>query len=491
MPNLRKVLPAVALAFGLVMAMTGMAVAGPNAAATWTATLDKSTGVKAADTVTLTISATGLNTCSGFTAEVLYDSTALGDPASAAAQPFLAPGKTVNVVTTVAGYNRSTVMGAAQLGGSTTAAGSTTLATFPFVAKTGFATGNIAIRQLILNSGAARDTIAASPSPKVYQINPPAPKVSLLPKSSSRNFNQTQVLTAVYLGVAGDTITWTASATTVGGNVRITVATDTIPGQVKLPLSLTTTVATFKTKTNIAGSAITLAATGTGKMTATIIAAGTSAGVTTRDTATAVFDVPVPAELSAFAGAFADGKVQLNWTTVSQTNNAGWRVLRSTDNVNFEPISGIVSGAGTSNEQLAYGYADVNLPTGVEKVYYILEQVDLDGKVTRSRVAEVLLGGRFTDRPKEFSTAVYPNPFNPATTIAYNLPEAAKVSIVIYDAIGQQVRTLVGNIDAAAGRYTAQWDAKDDAGRQVASGVYFAHITAGKFTGKQKMLLLK
>jgi hypothetical protein len=336
-----------------------------------------------------------------------------------------------------------------------------------------------------------RDTIVASPSPKVLQINPPAPAVDLSPASASRNFNQTQVLTAKYSGAAGDTISWTATGTVAGGNIKITAVAGTAVGTLPtLPANLTTTATTFKTVTTAAlsgTSTITLGASGTGKMTATIIAA---AG-TSKDTSTVVFDVPVPAELSAFAGVFADGKVQLNWTTVSQTNNAGWKVLRSTDNVNFEPISGIVSGAGTSNEQLAYGYTDVNLPSGVEKVYYILEQVDLNGTVTRSRVAEVLLGGRFTDTPKEFSTAVYPNPFNPATTIAYNLPEAAKVSIVIYDAIGQQVRTLVGNVDAAAGRYTAQWDARDDAGRQVASGVYFAHITAGKFTGKQKMLLLK
>jgi flagellar hook assembly protein FlgD len=138
-----------------------------------------------------------------------------------------------------------------------------------------------------------------------------------------------------------------------------------------------------------------------------------------------------------------------------------------------------------------YSFTDVNLPKDIEKLFYVLEQVDLDGKVTRSRVAEVLLGGRFSDMPKEFSTAVYPNPFNPATTIAYNLPEAARVNIVIYDAIGQQVRTLLSNVQTSTGRYTAQWDAKDNAGRRVASGVYFAHITAGKFVGKQKMLLLK
>ncbi|OGG55906.1 MAG: hypothetical protein A3F84_23645 [Candidatus Handelsmanbacteria bacterium RIFCSPLOWO2_12_FULL_64_10] len=492
MPNLKRIIPAIALVTGLALAVAGQAFAGPNAAVTWTTTLDKTTGVAAGATVTLTFVGTGLNTCSGFTVEAIYDSNAVGEPAHAAAQPFLAPGKQAEVFTTIAGYNRRTFMGAAQLGGSTTAAGQTTLGTFAFVTKAGFTTTNIAVRQIIFNSGSARDTIVASPSPKVLQINPPAPAVDLSPAAATRNFTQTQLLTAKYSGAAGDTISWTATGTVSGGNIRITAIAGTAVGTLPtLPANLTTTATTFRTVTTaaLAGtSTITLGvATGTGQMKATIIAAvGAS-----RDTSTVTFDVPVPAELSAFAGALVDDKVQLNWTSVSQTNNAGWRVLRSTDNVNFELVSGIIPGAGTSNERLDYGYTDVNLPNGVDKVYYVLEQVDLDGKVTRSRVAEVLLGGRFADMPKEFSTAVYPNPFNPATTIAYNLPEAAKVSLVIYDAIGQEIRTLIGSAETAAGRYTIQWDAKDNSGRQVASGVYFAHITAGKFKDIRKMLLLK
>ena len=487
MPKFKKILPAIVVA-GAIAAMAGVAFAGPNANAKFTATLDKSTGVKAGDQVVLTISATGLATCNGYTAEALFDSTAVTNAgASAKLASAISPGSTAdaNITPAIAGYNRRLVTGGAQLGG-TPVTGNSDIATMTFTAAAGFTTAKIAVRWLILNTtGGVRDTVVAAPL-LVLQINPPAPKVAISPKSASRNFNQTQVLTATY-SAAGDTISWTASGTVAGGNIRITAAADTIPGQIRLPLSLTATASTFRTKTAATGSTITLAATGTGRMTATIIVA---AG-TTRDTATVVFDVPVPAELSTFAGTPADGKVKLDWTTVSQTNNAGWRVLRSTDNVTFEPVSGLVPGAGTSNEQLVYTYTDFNLPKDVEKVFYILEQVDLDGKITRSRFAEVLLGGRFTDMPKEFSTAVFPNPFNPSTTIAYNLPDAARVNIVIYDAIGQEIRTLVAGAQTSAGRYTAQWDAKDNAGRQVASGVYFAHITAGKFTGKQKMLLLK
>lgn len=497
MPNLRRVLPAIAVA-GLLIGIAGMAFAGPNAAAVITATADKTTGLKAGDLITVKFSATGLVGANGFVAELIFDSTAVRDSTSSSFMAgAISPGKQVDtLVVKVAGYNRRVFTGAALLGG-TPVTGASDMATLGITLKAGATTANLAVRQFIVRAPAGNDTIVMSPL-KVFQINPPAPpvpKVSITPRTASRNFTQPQVLTASFSGAAGDTISWTASGTVAGGNIKITAiagtAVRTLP---TLPANLTTTATTFSTVTTaaLAGtSTITLGASGTGMMTATIIAAATSAGVTTRDTAKVIFDVPVPAELSAFTGAFSDGKVQLDWTTVSQTNNAGWRVLRSTDNEHFEPVSGLVSGAGTSNDRLDYRYADVNLPRDTDKLYYILEQVDLDGKVTRSRVTEVLLGGRFGDMPKEFSTAIYPNPFNPATTVAYNLPEAAKVSIIIYDALGQQIRALVSNAETAAGRYSIQWDAKDNSGRQVASGVYFAHYTAGKFSGKQKMLLLK
>jgi hypothetical protein len=267
---------------------------------------------------------------------------------------------------------------------------------------------------------------------------------------------------------------------------------DTAAAQRLTVKTLSSTGLVIKAAPSVSGSStitlkVTNPAAATGPLAVTAVA---SAGGLTA-TSTVNFSVPVPAELSAFSGLYADGKVQLSWTTVSQTNNAGWRVLRSVDNVTFEPVGGLVSGAGTSNERLDYGFADVDLPKDASRLYYVLEQVDLDGKVTRSRVAEVLLGARFGDTPSEFSTSVYPNPFNPSTTVAYNLPESASVSIVIYDALGQAVRTLVSGVSTSAGRYSVQWDARDDAGRAVASGVYFAHITAGKHSGKQKMMLLK
>ena len=195
-----------------------------------------------------------------------------------------------------------------------------------------------------------------------------------------------------------------------------------------------------------------------------------------------------PAELASFDGALQTDKVVLNWSTVSQTNNAGWRITRSVDGENFEAVGDFVQGAGTADALMNYTFEDKELP-GVEKVYYRLEQVDLDGSVSQSNVIEVLLGARMP-LPTEFAVNVYPNPFNPSTTITYSLPEAAPVTVVIYDVLGQQVRQLISQFNSA-GRYQVQWDARDSQGRSVASGVYIAKINAGTSTLSQKMLLLK
>ncbi len=84
----------------------------------------------------------------------------------------------------------------------------------------------------------------------------------------------------------------------------------------------------------------------------------------------------------------------------------------------------------------------------------------------------------------------YPNPFNPQTEITYDLPVRSDVTLRIYNILGQTVRTY--SIRAKpAGRYSLVWDGSNNAGRQMASGMYFYKITAGVFTDSKKMILLK
>ena len=95
-------------------------------------------------------------------------------------------------------------------------------------------------------------------------------------------------------------------------------------------------------------------------------------------------------------------------------------------------------------------------------------------------------------RPEAFALANnYPNPFNPATTIKYALPEASQVRLEVFNVVGQVVSTLVDN-HQNAGRYVVQWDATNDQGHSLSSGIYFYRLQAGgEFLEVKKMLLLK
>jgi hypothetical protein len=84
----------------------------------------------------------------------------------------------------------------------------------------------------------------------------------------------------------------------------------------------------------------------------------------------------------------------------------------------------------------------------------------------------------------------YPNPFNPITRITYNLAAQGDVQIVVYNMLGQPVRVLVDD-DQPAGNYETVWDATDDNGKSVASGIYYYRIVAGQYIASRKMLLLK
>ncbi len=84
----------------------------------------------------------------------------------------------------------------------------------------------------------------------------------------------------------------------------------------------------------------------------------------------------------------------------------------------------------------------------------------------------------------------FPNPFNPSTTLRYELPEDGLVNVTIYDMMGRQVSTLVSN-HQTAGYKSIQWNATNDFGKPVSAGVYLYQIQAGEFVQTKKMVLLK
>ena len=111
-----------------------------------------------------------------------------------------------------------------------------------------------------------------------------------------------------------------------------------------------------------------------------------------------------------------------------------------------------------------------------------------------SQFANPLVGGvlDIQTTPTEFALLQnFPNPFNPETTIGYELAESADVTLQIYNVVGQVVRTLMAAEPQSVGRYQVRWDGMDDRGMPVSSGIYFYQISAGKFQDVRKLMLLK
>lgn len=92
--------------------------------------------------------------------------------------------------------------------------------------------------------------------------------------------------------------------------------------------------------------------------------------------------------------------------------------------------------------------------------------------------------------PKGFSADNYPNPFNPSTVIRFNIPDAGRVTLKIYDVLGREVRALIDQ-EMAAGRHDIKWEGNNNAGSGVASGIYIYRLKYNDKVLNKKMLLLR
>jgi len=110
--------------------------------------------------------------------------------------------------------------------------------------------------------------------------------------------------------------------------------------------------------------------------------------------------------------------------------------------------------------------------------------INLYGETETLSINEILIPDKFTLHQN------HPNPFNPVTTLRYDLPEDALVNITIYDMMGRQVKSLV-NGSQTAGYRTIQWNATNDRNEPVSAGLYLYTIQAGDYTQTNKMVLLK
>ncbi len=186
----------------------------------------------------------------------------------------------------------------------------------------------------------------------------------------------------------------------------------------------------------------------------------------------------IPVEMNTFTANVANGKVLLNWSTATETNNYGFEVERKNENSSWNKI-GFVPGTGTTTQLHSYSYSDENVAAG--KYSYRLKQIDFDGNFEYSQIVDVEVGGAY-----EFALEQnYPNPFNPSTNIKYSLKTKSDVELKVINLLGEEVKTLVRD-EQQAGSYTINFDASS-----LASGIYFYTLKAGDFVSTKKMILLK
>jgi len=138
------------------------------------------------------------------------------------------------------------------------------------------------------------------------------------------------------------------------------------------------------------------------------------------------------------------------------------------------------------NSQLLYGDTS---QVGISDIYASdsklvkVNVVPQNGKVLISNITSV---GQENNIPKEYSLSQnYPNPFNPSTLIEYGLKKDGKVTVEIYNILGEQVTSLVNGYQAA-GKYKIVWNAS-----RFSSGIYFYRIKSGDFNQIKKMVLIK
>jgi len=196
----------------------------------------------------------------------------------------------------------------------------------------------------------------------------------------------------------------------------------------------------------------------------------------------AIYGAIVPVELTSFTAVADYGIVNLSWTTATETNNQGFEVQRSAGG-EFETIA-FVNGHGTTTQTQVYAYMDRSVNVG--SYSYRLKQVDFDGTFEYSGVVEV-------DVPAPAVFALdqnYPNPFNPSTMISFRLAVDSKVSMTVFNVLGQEVANIL-QANMVAGSHQVNFDASS-----LNSGVYMYRIEASgidgtNFVDVKKMILTK
>ena len=194
-------------------------------------------------------------------------------------------------------------------------------------------------------------------------------------------------------------------------------------------------------------------------------------------------DVPLPVELLRFSATRQFGQVLLSWETASETENLGFYVERKQHDESTWETRGFVRGNGSTAALSGYRFTDMGSPDPAAPRYR-LKQINYDGSFEYSPEIAVgedklLSAGTFGLFPN------FPNPFNPVTTISYQLTESNLTTLSIWNLQGRETARLVNEMQDA-GLYQVSFD-----GSASSSGVYICRLVSGDKSKIIKILLVK
>lgn len=218
-------------------------------------------------------------------------------------------------------------------------------------------------------------------------------------------------------------------------------------------------------------------------------------------------DQTLPIELTSFTVSAGDGYVTLNWTTASESDNLGYAILRGlTNEGTYEELDSYVNnntlkGAGNSSSSRNYKYVDNSVMNGIT-YWYKLVDVDINGIRTEHgpthatpRADDIQIDPVDGNIPLIFDLFQnFPNPFNPSTTISFDIPELKdgfmNARVIIYDMLGQKIKTLLKST-VEAGHFELEWDGTNELNQLVPSGVYIYQFQSDLFYASKKMVLMR